>query len=96
MAASAQVDAGFLVALLSRRVAVSQATQPDHVRGSRDFYGSESRRDQLERYLSEWDWLAVEAGGQARIVRQICRRSGRMRSWVAAIARDRAPDAIVS
>ena len=37
MAASAQVDAGFLVALLSRRVAVSQATQPDHVRGSREF-----------------------------------------------------------
>jgi hypothetical protein len=32
MAASALVDAGFLVALLSRRVAVSQATQPDHVR----------------------------------------------------------------
>jgi hypothetical protein len=37
MAASALVDAGFLVALLSRRVAVSQATQPDHVRGSREF-----------------------------------------------------------
>jgi hypothetical protein len=37
MAASALVDAGFLVALLSRRVAVSQATQPDHVRGSANF-----------------------------------------------------------
>jgi hypothetical protein len=27
----------FLVALLSRRVAVSQTTQPDHMGGSREF-----------------------------------------------------------